>query len=170
MLLEMLPGDREIAAILPEYTERGDCTRILLCDGRELLLDRSMRTTLRYLAARRCKSLGLMRQWAARYTRRRTANPVAIGCDLVLVPVKSRRPRIPGDNTLAQVNVALGVRLVAGPQAALDLAGGRRLPVLWSLKTLREHIAAGCHIHADLLREQQESLLWRLGAASHSGL
>ena len=94
--------------------------------------------------------------------RRRCANPVAIDCDLVLVPVKTREPRVPGDNTLAQVNVALAVRLVTEPRCAIETAGGQRVPVLWSRKTIQSHIAEGCHIHADLLQAQQKSVLRRL--------
>lgn len=159
---EELPEDSEIAAVLPEYTERGDSTRLLLRDGREILIDCTAKTALRRLAERHCKSLGLMRAWAANYTHRRSANPVAIDCDLVLVPVKTREPRVPGDNTLAQVNVALAVRLVTEPRCAIETAGGQRVPVLWSRKTIQSHIAEGCHIHADLLQAQQRSVLRRL--------
>ncbi len=162
MMRDILPEDSEIAAVLPEYTEHGDSTRLILRDGREILVDCTTRTTLRYLAERRCKSLGLMRTWAARYTHRRSANPVPIDCDLVLVPVKTREPRVPGDNTLAQVNVALAPRLVTEPQTAIEFPGGGRIPVLWSEKTLSAHIAEGRHIHADLIRDQQESVLRRL--------
>ncbi len=104
---EELPEDSEIAAVLPEYTERGDSTRILLRDGREILID--------------CTT-----------------------------------------NTLAQVNVALAVRLVTEPRCAIETAGGQRVPVLWSRKTIQSHIAEGCHIHADLLQAQQKSVLRRL--------
>lgn len=166
---DALPEDSEIAAVLPEYTERGDSTRILLRDGREIVVNCTTRTTLRYLAERRCKSLGLMRTWAARYTHRRSANPVPIDCDLVLVPVKTREPRVPGDNTLGQVNVALSPRLVAGEQTAIEFPGGGRIPVLWSEKTIAAHIAEGRHIHADLIRAQQESVLRRLTKGQTSG-
>ena len=86
---EILPKNSEIAAVLPEYTERGDSTRLLLRDGREIVVNCTSRTTLRYLAERRCKSLGFMRIWVVCYTHRRSANPVPIDCDLVLVPVKT---------------------------------------------------------------------------------
>ena len=46
-----LPRDREIAAIVPVYGERGDCTCLHLRDGRECLLPVQMKTVLRLLAA-----------------------------------------------------------------------------------------------------------------------
>lgn len=167
---EILPEDSEIAAVLPEYTARGDAARILLRDGRAVVVDCTARTLLRHLAERRCKSLGLMRAWTARYTHRRSANPVPIDCDLVFVPVKTREPRVPGDNTLGQVNVALAPRLVTGPKTAIEFPGGGQIPVLWSEKTTEAHIAEGRHIHADLVRAQQESVLRRLlGEGSKKG-
>lgn len=159
---ETLPEDSEIAAVLPEYTAQGDTARILLRDGRAIVADCTARTLLRHLVERRCKSLGLLRAWAARYTHRRSANPVPIGCDLVLVPVKTREPRVPGDNTLAQVNVALSPRLIAGEETTIEFPGGGRITVLWSEKTTEAHIAEGRHIHADLIRAQEESVLRRL--------
>lgn len=161
--MEVLPEDSEIAALLPEYTERGDSTRLILRDGREIVVNCTARTALRCLAERSCKSLGLMRAWAAKYTRRRSANPVPIGCDLVLVPVKTRRPRVPGDNTLAGINVALSPRLVEAPERRIEFPGGGRVPVLWSEETVSAHLAEGRHIHADLIRAQEESVLRRMG-------
>ena len=61
IMREELPEDSEIAAVLPEYTERGDSTRLLLRDGREIVVNCTARTALRCLAERSCKSLGLMR-------------------------------------------------------------------------------------------------------------
>lgn len=173
LMMEALPKDSEIAALLPEYTAHGDSTRLILRDGREIVVNCTARTALRYLAERSCKSLGLMRAWAARYTRRRSANPVPIDCDLVLVPVKTREPRVAGDNTLGQVNVALSPRLVEAPERRIEFPGGGRVPVLWSEKTVSAHLAEGRHIHADLIRSQEESVLRRLTmedrAKAHKG-
>ena len=91
-----LPNDVEIAALLPAYTNEGDITRILLTNGTELVYRRTMRSTLAKLARRRCKDVTLLRRWASRYTHRALNNPIAASSDLVLVPVKTRRPRVEG--------------------------------------------------------------------------
>ncbi len=106
MLVKELPPDDAIAALLPEYTPEGDATRVLCTDGRALLYPRTMRATLCAIARRRCKDLSLLRRWAAGYTHRALNNPIAASADLVLAPVKARTPRIPGDETMAAVNVA----------------------------------------------------------------
>lgn len=170
-----LPKDVEIAALLPAYTNEGDITRILLTNGTELVCRRTMRSTLAKLARRRCKDVTLLRRWASRYTHRALNNPIAASSDLVLVPVKTRRPRVEGDGTMAHVNVVAisgetfrqhdGVsrKKVAGKRSTvIALAGGSKLPVLWSEKTTLAHIREARHICAELVREEEEAVLRRL--------
>ena len=170
-----LPKDIEIAALLPAYTQEGDVTRILLTNGTELVYRRTIRSTLAKLARRRCKDVALLRRWASRYTHRTLNNPIAASSDLVLVPVKTRRPRIEGDVTMAHVNVVA----IAGdtfrqhgscPQTEtpgqtptlISLTGGKTLPVLWSKKTTLAHIREARHICAELVREEEEAVLRRI--------
>ena len=164
----MLPKDSEIAALLPEYTAEGDVTRIVLTNGTALIFRRTMRATLSALARRR---------WAARYTRRRLNNPIAASADLVLVPVKTRRPRICGDNTMAHINVAAmeaekseekpeprrkGPLQKKGRPAIISLPGGVSVRALWSERTTAAHIGDARRIQSDLVRDQEEAVLRRL--------
>ena len=173
----MLPKDSEIAALLPEYTAEGDVTRIVLTNGTALIFRRTMRATLSALARRRCKDVTLLRRWAARYTRRRLNNPIAASADLVLVPVKTRRPRVEGDNTMAHINVAAmetgkseetpeprrkGPLQQKGRPAIISLPGGVSVRALWSERTTAAHIGDARRIQADLVRDQEEAVLRRL--------
>ncbi len=178
-----LPKDAEIAALLPAYTCEGDVTRILLTNGTELVYRRTMRSTLQSLARRRCKDVTLLRRWARRYTHRTLNNPIAASADLVLVPVKTRRPRVEGDGTMAHVNVAAVARSTfrrkaddadrvkrkrrmsvdgAEKPAIIALVGGSELPVLWSEKTTLAHIREARHICSELVREEEEAVLRRI--------
>ena len=173
----MLPKDSEIAALLPEYTAEGDVTRIVLTNGTALIFRRTMRATLSALARRRCKDVTLLRRWAARYTRRRLNNPIAASADLVLVPVKTRRPKVGGDNTMAHINVAAleaensedepeprrrtASRKESRP-AVITLPGGVSVRALWSERTTAAHIGDARRIQADLVRDQEEAVLRRL--------
>ncbi len=183
--MDQLPADREILALVPEYTECGNSVRLYLADGRECLVAGTLRALLRALARRRCKDLGLLRAYAARYTQRRFANPLAVSADLVLAPLRTRAPKIPGDPTQGLVNVAAPIRLAddgpapakpaakdrrgtspgTEPRPAIELPGGRRIPLEWTAATVRRHLADARSLHADLVREQQESLLRRLNEA-----
>lgn len=166
-----LPKDVEIAALLPAYTQEGDVTRILLTNGTELVYRRTMRSTLAKLARRRCKDVTLLRRWASRYTHRTLNNPIAASADLVLVPVKTRRPRIEGDGTMAHINIVA----ISGDTfrqhdsiprkqhpTVISLTGGKSLPVLWSEKTTLSHIREARHICAELVREEEEAVLRRI--------
>ena len=166
-----LPKDVEIAALLPAYTQDGDVTRILLTNGTELVYRRTIRSTPSKLARRRCKDVTLLRRWASRYTHRALNNPIAASADLVLVPVKARRPRIEGDAAMAHVNV---VAISGGTfrqrdgdsrgkkSTMISLSGGKMLPVLWSEKTTLAHIREARHICAELVREEEEAVLRRI--------
>ena len=166
-----LPKDVEIAALLPAYTQEGDVTRILLTNGTELVYRRTMRSTLAKLARRRCKDVTLLRRWASRYTHRTLNNPIAASADLVLVPVKTRRPRVEGDATMAHINVVAisgdtfrqndDVPRKQNP-TVISLTGGKTLPVLWSEKTTLSHIREARHICAELVREEEEAVLRRI--------
>ena len=166
-----LPKDVEIAALLPAYTQEGDVTRILLTNGTELVYRRTMRSTLAKLARRRCKDVTLLRRWASRYTHRTLNNPIAASADLVLVPVKTRRPRVEGDGTMAHINVVAisgdtfrqndDVPRKQNP-TVISLTGGKTLPVLWSEKTTLSHIREARHICAELVREEEEAVLRRI--------
>ncbi len=162
-MIQDIPQDREIAALLPEYTPEGDATRILLTDGTERLYPRTLRATLRTIACRRCQDIALLRRWAGRYTHRTINNPIAASADLVLAPVKTRLPRVAGDAAMAHVNVAaLRASAPAGTRSVIALAGGASVPALWSEKTTRAHLAAAQHICADLVRAEEEAVLRRL--------
>lgn len=166
-----LPKDVEIAALLPAYTQEGDVTRILLTNGTELVYRRTMRSTLAKLARRRCKDVTLLRRWASRYTHRTLNNPIAASADLVLVPVKTRRPRVEGDGTMAHINVVAISGDTFRPNddvprkqnpTVISLTGGKTLPVLWSEKTTLSHIREARHICAELVREEEEAVLRRI--------
>ena len=170
----MLPKDSEIAALLPEYTPEGDVTRVVLTNGTALVFRRTMRATLSALARRRCKDVALLRRWAAKYTRRTLNNPIAASADLVLAPVKTRRPRVGGDNTMAHINVAALAspepekprrrKTLRGRQetAVIALSGGATVKTLWSERTALAHIGEARRICAELVRDEEEAVLRRL--------
>ncbi len=154
----VLPSDEKIAALVPEYSERGDSTRIYLTDGSEELLACTMRTALTRIASRRCKSLRLMREKARRYTQRKLNNPIASSHSLVLTPIKMRRPRVRGDMAMGHVNVA-AVTSTAGTRqgTAIELAGGKVLRTSWGAGTVLRHIAEAEHIRMEMVHDLAES-------------
>ena len=79
-----LPENYEIDALIPEYTDKGDCTHIYLRDGRDFLLPITQRSVLRNIAIRsHCDMTSLRAEVAAHqrgsrhglHQRRRRCNP-----------------------------------------------------------------------------------------------
>lgn len=136
-----LPVDREIAAIVPAYSERGDGSLLYRRDGSCQRLPVKVETVLRALIERKCEDLHLLRKWAQGYTRVKLWAPLAISWELVLVPFKMRRPRVSGDATMGYCSFTQITELqVAGRQTILSLRSGQTLPVLWSFLTANEHL------------------------------
>lgn len=174
-----LPKDRDIAAILPLYTQRGDCTCLYLRSGSRRIYNVKVRAVLEALAHRRCKDVARLRAWSCRRTAQKLWAPLPVGVEMVLAPFKVRRPRVHGDETVGCVNVSQ-VQEVAAPLVAvgtenraekksrqsraalLALRSGVRIPVLWSAATTRKHLQAARLIHSVLLNELDEVFLHRL--------
>lgn len=159
-----LPPDREIVALVPEYTDEGDSVRVLFADGTETRRAVSMKTLMKGLAERRAKLLSLLRKWASTYTGRKLGNPVAVSTDLVLAPVKMRDARLTGDETMGCVNVTASPKVRADGQkkSVVELAGGHEVSVEWSLATTRARLSDASCIAAELMSEEDERVFRRL--------
>ena len=104
----IFPENREIDALVPEYTDEGDSTHVYLRDGRDFVIPVTLRTVLKYLAYRSCRDLVRLRSWAAEHTHQRLNNPLPMDEELVLMPYKARRPKVAGDPIMGCVNAASG--------------------------------------------------------------
>ena len=164
---EELPKDWEIEAILPVYTSTGDCTKILLSDGKVLVWNIQMKRVLKLLAEDHCKTLALLRGWAAKRTEVKTAAPLAVDTELVLMPFRCRAPRVEGDNTLGCVNVAahqpaeLREAGTAG-STMIELQDGRKITACWNIKTMRHHWRAARGLEEELQGKANAAILRKL--------
>ena len=105
------PKNREIDALVPEYTETGDATHVYLRDGSDYVIDVTLKTVLKFLAYRSCRDICRLREWSAEHTHKRLNNPLPLDEELVLMPYRARHPRVAGDAIMGCVNAAAGVRL-----------------------------------------------------------
>lgn len=139
--MEILVKDREIAAIIPSYTQNGDVTLLYKTDGSCIVLPVQPETVVRTLAERRQESLCLLRRWAEKYTGQKLWEPLGISWELVLVPLKMRKPRVPGDTTSGYVSFSWIEEVEKeGAFSRLRLQNQQKLPVLWSWKTVVQHL------------------------------
>ena len=165
---ENLPKDWEIAAILPVYTATGDCTKIVLCDGRVTILPLRLKAVLQMLARLHCKTLPLLRAWGAKQTGIKNGTPLAIDPELVLLPFRVREPRVAGDNTMGCVNMACIEQVEiheadADAQTVICLPGGRRIRVCWHQETMRHHWRAAKLVEGVVQGRAKDSVVRRIG-------
>lgn len=160
-----IPENREIDALVPEYTDEGDSTHVYLRDGSDFVIPVTLRTVLKYLAYRSCRDLVRLRSWAAEHTHQRLNNPLPMDEELVLMPYKARRPKVAGDPIMGCVNAASGVRLEEGEETVLLTAGGHALPSLWTPATIQQHLDSATLICRELQGILDEKILRRLQRA-----
>ena len=82
-----------IQGILPTYGPKGENgIYIYVSTGEEIYMDKSLRAFLAFLFHQRRIDLYALRQWTSSLIHRRNGLPLVFSRDLVLVPVKVRKP------------------------------------------------------------------------------
>lgn len=152
---DFLPKDREIEALIPIYSARGDETLLYLADGRKILVEEVVKTTLRRLSRRRCKDLRLIRKFSAKYTARKLNNPIAIGPELVLVPFKVREARVKGDTVMGFLNALKVSKVLKDKEgkSLILLKSRAEIFSLWDIFTLSTHLKEAVFLHEKMLLE-----------------
>lgn len=139
-----LPIPQDIAALIPCYTEKGDCTRLLTTNGSTLSLPVRSRAVLHRLARSRATDLAALRHITALKTQRSILQPLPLAPSLLLIPVKVRTPRITGDTCTGYCNYyAVTAVFPCGDHpthTTLTLTGGHSITALWAPATIRRYM------------------------------
>lgn len=150
-MLNTLPAAESITAIFPEYTTAGDHTVIYLCTGKQLTGKNRVTTIIRKLANARAIDLYTLKKQTAAVTQRSILQPLPLTPGLILVPVKIRTPRLPGDSSTGYFNYRAVTGVSSCPadgppdcKAVIHLAGGLALPCLWTAATIRKYMQYAC--------------------------
>ncbi|WP_196594235.1 hypothetical protein [Pectinatus sottacetonis] len=158
--------DGEILAILPRYTERGDGTVIVSCDGKEVFYSKGEKPVLKEICNRYCKDIHLMRDWARQYTGQKIWMPLGFSWELVLVPMRIRGPKIQGDETLGYFNyLHINDAVEVDNKVYLVMENNTRYLVLWSLDTVKQHLKDAMLIHSMMTQRLDDTLWQRLSRA-----
>ena len=143
-LNNMLPAHSDIAALLPCYTSTGDCTSLLTRDGTVRLLTLRVRTAIARLARRQATDLLALKQACSQNTRRTNLQPLPLSPELLLFPVKSRTPRVPGDTCIGYINYHAVTSVIPCAQnpahATISLAGAHTITALWRAATVTRYL------------------------------
>lgn len=139
-----LPPAETIAAIVPVYTERGDETLILTCDGKTYCYGIKIQSLIKRLARKVCVDIRGLQQAAFRLLSQSSVLPLRFSEELLLVPLRMRIPRTTGDRGSGYVNYFAFQELADdGANCILAINDGHLLTVLWSKKTTFIHLNNG---------------------------
>lgn len=143
-MLNHFSQPERIAAILPCYSQTGDTTKIFTTDGGCNTTNLRIRTVVHKLALSRATDLVALKKRTAAATQRAILQPLPLTPGLVLCPVKVRTPRVSGDTSTGYVNY-YAIRGVEKHnktpyQAIISLAGGTKIPVIWTAFTVNKHL------------------------------
>jgi hypothetical protein len=143
-MTQSLPAYARIAAIMPCYSAEGDSTLIIAVDGTTTPLTSGIRAVIHRLARSRSIDLLALRANTRTTTERKNLGPLPLAPGLVLVPVKVRQPRVPGDTTIGYVNfhtvTTVSVSKNKPYQTAITLSGKTEIPVLWTAATVNRQL------------------------------
>lgn len=133
-----------IAAIVPVYQENGDVTMVVYQDGTNDIVPLRVRAVIRKIAHTYCTDLIQLKKKTAEITDRSLYNTLVFDQALILIPLKTRKPRVPGDNTLAYVNLKAVVKTLPSPapphRSVIQLTGGHTVPIYWTPVRVKQYL------------------------------
>lgn len=158
---------RQLVAVRPVYGDRGNACELWLRDGRVVLENRSIDSTLKALWRFYELDIRTQRMKVKRLLERKTALPFYLPDDRVFCPVKMRMAQAPKDRVNGYVDFAEMEELVKQDgMLSLRLKSGHKLMVLAAAETVLLGREMSCKLRrflgckpkkkrpADQLREQ----------------
>ncbi|BBB91676.1 MAG TPA: hypothetical protein PKA28_09085 [Methylomusa anaerophila] len=134
-----------IAAIIPAYNTSGDSTIIISTDGKSTTLSARVPRVILRLARSRAIDLNELKNKVRALTQRTLLPPLPITPRLVLIPVKTRLPRIAGDATYGYINLHTVKEVYRSNNkpyhSLIKIAGQTEIPVLWSAASVNRQLA-----------------------------
>jgi hypothetical protein len=131
-----------LSAMLPCYTATGDLTKLYFNTGAVSETPRKIDSLLHSMASDYACDLTALRHQSALRTGHTHLQPLPFSNQLLLVPIKVRTAKIPGDPTLAYVNKYAIKKIQRTTQAPylteIFLTENQCLLSLWTIKTVEQ--------------------------------
>lgn len=149
-----------IAALIPVYQENGDVTRLIYQDGTSDIVKLRIRAVIKRIARSYCTDLSLLKKKTAEIAEKSLYNALVFDQSLVLLPTKTRKPRVSGDNTLAFVNLKAIERVLPSPtpphRSVIQLTGGHTVASFWTTNKINQHILQAQTISQKLIENMPQ--------------
>ena len=154
------PKQHEVNAIVPFTTEDGgEGTKILTSSGESILQEnRTVSYIVRHYAEDEDKTLRLIGHHYAPSLGASHAFLLPISLDMILVGLKYRTTGYSTHHrTWAYINLGHVEKLYADPESKrysyIELTGGKKLHLLWSVATVRQKLVEAQYIHMRQLHQ-----------------
>lgn len=149
-----------VAAIFPVYKENGDETMVIYQDGSHDTVPLKVRTVINRLAKLYSLDLLQLKKKTEGITQRSLYNPIVMSPSVILVPVKTRKPRVTGDSTLSYINLPTVKKIspstVPDCRSQIKLTDNYAAECLWTPATVRKRFKEAELLSSNLL----SSLPW----------
>lgn len=137
----VLRANGEINAIIPCYTPTGDHTKLYAADRRNIVRALKAKTVVQKLANRQTVDLRRLKSMTAAITKSTIWQPLVLAPDLVLVPLKVRKPKISGDATGGYFNFCqISSTRALSKSTVVQFKNGEEISVLWKQSTVESHL------------------------------
>ncbi|WP_058486930.1 hypothetical protein [Defluviitalea phaphyphila] len=151
-----------IQGILPVYGDKGENAVIIYTDnGEKIFIDKSIRSFLSYLFHLRRIDLYALRQWTRETLHRRNGLPLVFSRDIVLVPIKVRKPIGRADGSEGYISL-LHIEEITqkSDKTIISLQCGREVISFHSKKIIENRILFAQFM---LNKYEKEQYLWEKG-------
>lgn len=136
-----LPENNQILAIVPVYTDCGEQTIVYTKATRPIVFSMKSSTLIKRLANRQAVDLFYLKASAAKLTKSTLCQPLPLSPELLLVPVKTRKPKASRDSTIGYLNFyEIEKSLHIANTTFVSFKNGFKLPVLWTKQTVDNHL------------------------------
>jgi hypothetical protein len=133
---------KELNAILPSYTAKGDLTKLYFKTGAVSETPRKISSLLHSMASYYACDLTALRHQSTLRTGHTHLQPLPFSTQLLLVPIKVRTARVPGDATMAYINKYAIKKIQSITKAPyhteIFLTENQHLLSLWTTKTVQQ--------------------------------
>lgn len=142
-LKELLEKQEKIACLLAIYEkDMGNCTKIILQNGNEVLLNQSAKSTLNAIAKYYTVDMKELKKKTQRVVNSKYYVPLPINKDLLFICIKTRMPKVKKDPSISYINLHQ-IDRIDKKLPIIHMKNGEKIESLNSLENLMERYHKG---------------------------
>lgn len=142
-LKKALEKHEKIVCLLNVYEQNiGNCTKVIFNNCNEILLNRSIRSTVHHIAKHYIVDINELKKRQQKLLNKKYYTPLPINENLLFISIKTRQPRVAKDPCMSYINLYEIDRLDK-KLPILHMKNGLKIESLESINTLKERYKDG---------------------------